>query len=168
MVLVEQGQSGQDYRACANVPDVNHRTDPPVHPLPTCQDVIDAIGNSTVFSALDIKAGFHNIPLDEDSKCYCGIITQDGVWVYDRMAFGFLGAPATFQAIIEHIIKSIPGGVQAEVYIDDIHPHGTQVEAVWQDSLKVVGALVDHRFMINLSKCHFIVADLVVLGFKLF
>ena len=75
VVLVEQGQSGQDYRACANVPDVNHRTDPPVHPLPTCQDVIDAIGNSTVFSALDIKAGFHNIPLDEDSKRYCGIIT---------------------------------------------------------------------------------------------
>jgi hypothetical protein len=36
VVLVAQGQSGQDFRACVNVPDVNHRTDPPVHPLPTC------------------------------------------------------------------------------------------------------------------------------------
>jgi hypothetical protein len=93
--------------------------------------VVDAIGNSTVFSALDIKAGFHNIPLEEDSKRYCGIITQDGIWVYDRMAFGFLGAPATFQAIIESVIRNIPGGVQAEVYIDDIHPHGHEVEPVW-------------------------------------
>ncbi len=103
-----------------------------------------------------------------DSKRYCGIITQDGVWVYDRMAFGYLGAPATFQAIIEYIIRNIPGGVQAEVYIDDIHPHGTEQDQVWLDSVKVVGALVDHGFMINLSKCHFLVADLVVLGFRLF
>ena len=63
VLLVAQGQSGQDFRACANVPDVNHRTNPPVHPLPTCQDVIDEVGNSSIFSALDIKAGFHNIPL---------------------------------------------------------------------------------------------------------
>ena len=96
VVLVEQGQSGQDYRACANVPDVNHRTDPPVHPLPTCQDVIDAIGSSSIFSALDIKAGFHNIPFAEECKRYCGIITQDGIWVYDRIVFGYLGTPATF------------------------------------------------------------------------
>lgn len=54
------------------------------------------------------------------------------------------------------------------MYIDDIHPHGLEVEPVWQDSVKVVGALVDHGFMINLSKCHFLVADLVVLGFRLF
>ena len=84
------------------------------------------------------------------------------------MAFGYLGAPATFQAIIEAIIHRIPGGVQAQVYIDDIHPHGQSVDAVWEDSRKVVGALVDAGFMINLSKCHFLVADLVVLGFRLF
>ena len=147
---------------------MNHRTDPPVHPLPTCQDVIDSIGNSTVFSALDIKAGFHNIPLEEESKRYCGVITQDGTWVYERMAFGFLGAPATFQAIVEDVIRRIPGGVQAEVYIDDIHPHGDEVPSVWEDTKKVVGALVGAGFLINLSKCWFLVADLVVLGYRLF
>jgi hypothetical protein len=64
-----------------------------------------------VFSALDIKAGFHNIPLEEESKRYCGVITQDGIWVYEVMAFGFLGAPATFQAIVEDVVRRIPGGV---------------------------------------------------------
>ena len=33
VVLVPQGQSGQDYRMCVNLPDVNRRTRPPVHPL---------------------------------------------------------------------------------------------------------------------------------------
>lgn len=139
-----------------------------MHPLPTCQDVIDEVGNSSIFSALDIKAGFHNIPLQEESKQYCGIITQDGIWVYERMAFGFLGAPATFQAIVEYVVNTIPGGVQAAIYIDDIHPHGVDIDQVWADSKKVVGALVESGFLINLSKCWFLVAELVVLGFGLF
>jgi hypothetical protein len=84
------------------------------------------------------------------------------------MAFGFLGAPATFQAIIEFIIRNIPGGVQAAIYIDDIHPHGVDIQHVWEDSRKVVGALVEAGFMINLSKCWFLVADVVVLGYGLF
>lgn len=126
------------------------------------------MGRSTIFSALDLKAGFHNVPLEEGSKQYCGIITQDGVYVWERMAFGFLGAPATFQAIVEDIISRIPGGVRAAIYIDDIHPHGVDIKDVWKDTKACVGALVDAGFMINLSKCHFLVADVVVLGFGLF
>ena len=84
------------------------------------------------------------------------------------MAFGFLGAPAFFQAVVEDILRSIPGGVQARVYIDDVHPHGNEVGAVWEDTVKVVGALVDAGILLNLNKCIFLAADLVVLGFRLF
>ena len=72
VVLVPKGD---EFRACANVPDVNHRTSPPVHPLPTCQDIIDDVGQSSVLSALDCSNGFHNIPLATTSEQYCGIIT---------------------------------------------------------------------------------------------
>ena len=84
------------------------------------------------------------------------------------MAFGFLGAPATFQAIVEHIIANIPGGVSSAIYIDDIHPHGRDIRTVWKDSKACVGALVEAGFLINLSKCWFLVADLIVLGYGLF
>ena len=79
VVLVPKGE---EFRACANVPDVNHRTSPPVHPLPNCQEILDEVGQSKVLSALDCSNGFHNIPLDPSCEKYCGIITQDGVWVY--------------------------------------------------------------------------------------
>jgi hypothetical protein len=72
---------------------------------------------------MDIKAGFHNVVLAAGCDQYCGIITQDGVWKYKVMAFGYLGAPATFQAIVEDILRKIEGGVKARVYIDDIHPY---------------------------------------------
>lgn len=84
------------------------------------------------------------------------------------MAFGYLGAPATFQAIVEDILWRIPGGVKARVYIDDIHPHGDDVDEVWGDTVKVIGALANAGFLLNLAKCTFLAADLVVLGFRLF
>ncbi len=81
---------------CVNLPDVNRRTRSPIHPLQNTQDVMDVIGDATYVSALDVKAGFLNVPIEESSKQFCGIITQDGVYIGDRMLFGFLGAPATF------------------------------------------------------------------------
>jgi hypothetical protein len=42
------------------------------------------------------------------------------------------------------------------------------IKHVWEDSRKVVAALVEAGFMINLSKCWFLVADVVVLGYGLF
>ena len=84
------------------------------------------------------------------------------------MLFGYLGAPATFQAIVESILGKISGGVQARVYIDDIHPFGNNIIDVWQDTVKVIKALSEAGFLINLAKCTFLTADLVILGFRLF
>ncbi len=66
------------------------------------------------------------------------------------------------------ILRNILDGVQARAYIDDIYPHGRDVPAVWVDLVKVVGVLVDAGFMLNLSKCWFLVFDVVMLGFRLF
>ena len=36
LVLVPAGQSGQEYRACMNLPEVNARTKDSPYPLPDC------------------------------------------------------------------------------------------------------------------------------------
>ena len=123
---------------------------------------------STLFSGLDVKAAYHNFPVAPTSRRYCGIITQDGVWEYQRMAFGFSDAPAHFQAYMDDLLRNIPGGVRAEVYFDDIHPHGDSVQQVWKDTVRCVGAITSSRMMINLKKCILLVTNLTVLGYHLF
>jgi hypothetical protein len=49
-----------------------------------------------LFSSLDIKAGFHNIPVHPDSVKLTAFVTQDGTYEMKRMSFGFRGAPAHF------------------------------------------------------------------------
>ena len=87
------------------------------------------------------------------------------------MAFGFLAAPAAFQAVIEWIIdqmsKQLGRKLQARVYIDDTFPHGIAVSSVWEDTKRVIQAYVEAGLLINLSKCMFLVADVVALGFAL-
>jgi hypothetical protein len=40
----------------------------PVHPLPNTTDVLDVISDARFVSALDVKAGFLNVPVEEASR----------------------------------------------------------------------------------------------------
>jgi hypothetical protein len=52
---------------CVNLPDVNRRTCRPVHPLQNTTDILDMISDARYVSALDVKAGFLNVPVEEAS-----------------------------------------------------------------------------------------------------
>ena len=56
-------------------------------------------------TALDIKAGFHNIPIYAPLQKYCGLATQDGVHVAQCMQFGFKSAPAHFQHVMHTALE---------------------------------------------------------------
>jgi hypothetical protein len=45
---------------------------------------------------MDLKAGFLNIPVSAESVGMMGLVTQDGLYAWLRMAFGLLGAPMHF------------------------------------------------------------------------
>jgi hypothetical protein len=80
IVLVEQGQSGQDYRMCSNFVDLNPHTEDLQYPLQEPASILDESRDATCWSVLDIKACFHNFPIVEHAKKYLGHVTQDGLW----------------------------------------------------------------------------------------
>lgn len=96
IVLVPEGQSGQDYRLCISYVGVNQRTRDPAYPMPDCSQILDALVSAEIFSCIDIKAGFNNIPMESRSIPITGIISQDGCYEAMRMQFGFKAAPAHF------------------------------------------------------------------------
>ena len=134
-------------------------------PLLDCQFIIDSLASSTIFTGLDIKAGFHNIPLSERVSNYTVCITQDGKFRAKRMLFGMKSAPAHFQRAITLTLDLQPNG-KVVVYIDDIIISGNTWQEVWNKTLDTLKKLTDAGFMINMNKCHFLATTLEAVGFE--
>jgi hypothetical protein len=68
---------------------------------------------------------------------------------------------------MEKSMESVPGGVQAAIYIDDVHPYGNTVDETWHHTLGAIRAIVKAGMLLNLGKCTLLATDVVVLGYAL-
>ena len=55
--------------------------------------LVDLWRDATLGSLLDMKACYHNIPVEESTQPWLGLVTQDGMYVWERMPFGVAKAP---------------------------------------------------------------------------
>ena len=66
-------------------------------PIPVVDEVLENLNGSGVFSKLDLRLGFHQIELDEDSRDITTFATHDGLFRYKRLSFGVNSAPEKYQ-----------------------------------------------------------------------
>ena len=84
---------------------------------PVHRDLFVTLTQGRLFTKLDLRHAYQQLPLAEDSKKYVVINISKGLFRYTRLPFGISSAPAIFQREMEHLFQGIPGVV---VYIDDI------------------------------------------------
>ena len=66
--------------------------------LPDIPHLIDACmsDGADVWSVLDLKSGFYNVPVAPGARKMLGIATHTGLYRYCRMPMGVLSAPGHF------------------------------------------------------------------------
>ena len=81
-----------DYR------DLNEVTQMTSYPLPTINDVIDTVAEQkpTLFTSLDLRSGYCQTSLDEQSYAKTAFKTDDNSYECRRVAFGLSGAVQFF------------------------------------------------------------------------
>jgi len=90
------------------------------------KEITECIGdigraNSTIFTTLDLTSGFWQMQLDEDSqKLTAFTIPSKGQFHWITSPMGLLGCPASFQRLMEGVLRDIPNVL---VYIDDLLVH---------------------------------------------
>ncbi|KAJ8346671.1 hypothetical protein SKAU_G00280720 [Synaphobranchus kaupii] len=118
---------------------------------------------STLFTKLDLRQGYLQVPLHPDSRFLTAFVTHVGVFRYTRMPFGLSSAPSCFQKIMATIFAGIPGVV---IYLDDIVVHGA-TPAVHDERLaRVLDVLASHNLTLNGEKCIFAVPAIEFVGFR--
>lgn len=67
------------------------------------------------------------------------------------------------------IVVARAGVARAKAFFDDVTVLGNKENgrSLWEDTKKVLGALVEAGFVLGLKKCQFLVPEVVVLGYQL-
>ena len=151
------------YRVCIDYRKVNAVTIPDSYPLPRIEDIIDKVGHATFITTLDLMKGYYGIALAEEAKEISAFVTPFGLYEFNVLAFGFRNAPATFQRMVNDVVRGIEG---IEVYIDDI----VIFTDTWKDHVLKLKLLFDRlreaNLTVNLEKSVFVKTEVTYLGHK--
>ena len=125
-------------RFCIDLRKLNNRTVKDAYSLPRIE-TLDTFLGSTIFTTLDLKAGYWQVEMAEECKAFtaftCGPL---GFYECETMPFGATNAPATFQRLMHNCLGDL-NMTWCVVYLDDIidfsdNPKGhiVRLEAVFK------------------------------------
>ncbi len=90
----------------------------PIHAMPRIDDIIDHVGRAKFISTIDLTRGYWQVPLAEGARTRSAFATPFGLFQFKVMPFGLQGAPATFQRLMDKVIRGL--GDFSAAYLDDL------------------------------------------------
>lgn len=120
LVVVRKPETGK-LRICIDPTDLNRAIKRPHYPIPRIEDIVTRLGKAKIFSILDAKDGFWQIPLDEQSSKLTTFNTPFGRYRWKVLPFGVCSAPEEFQRRMTDALDGLSG---VEVVADDVLVYG--------------------------------------------
>ena len=106
-------------RFCVDYRRLNAITIADRYPLPRVDDLIEQVSGHALYSVIDLVSGFWQIPVNLADIVKTAFCTVDGLFEFVLMPFGLRNAPATFQRLMDTVLRSLNRKV-CVVYLDDI------------------------------------------------
>ncbi|KAL7286467.1 hypothetical protein TKK_0019413 [Trichogramma kaykai] len=146
-----------DFRA------LNEKTLSDAYPLPDITQIFDQVGSAKYYSVLDLAWGFWQIKLHPDDTHKCAFSTPFGHYEFSRMAFGLKNAPATFQRLMNNVLKGLQGNILF-VYLDDIVIYANSLEEHDKKFELLANRLRDANLKLQPEKCNLLERKVRYLG----
>ena len=150
IIIVPTGDGGKqlviDYRA------LNKVTRKFTWPMSKVEDIFSKLNGAKDFTMLDLRAGYHHIPLDKTSILKTAFNSPFGKYDYIKVPFGLAQAPAYFQEMMTSMLKDFNFAI---AYLDNIMIFSKTLEEHLSHISKVFEKLCSAKLSMKLSKCHF-------------
>jgi hypothetical protein len=151
-------------RFCVDFRALNAKTIADRHPICRLDEALDVLNSAILFSSLDMKSGFFQIPLHEDSKNKTAFsIPGCGQYRFRKMPMGIKNGPSSFQRAINQVLRGLLWK-NCLAYLDDLlifsdreHCHFTLID-------RILNRLKKSGLKLNPKKCKFAYFELEFLG----
>ena len=133
------------------------------YPLPRINEMVNEMAQYRVFSTIDLKSAYHQIPLREEDKPYTAFEANGGLYQFCRVPFGVTNGVAVFQRQMDSFVEenSLSGTFP---YLDNITICGRNQTEHDENLKRFLQAAKHINLTYNEEKCEFSTRKLHILG----
>ena len=153
-------------RFCIDFRRLNAQTKKDAYPLPRMQETMESMVGTRHFSCMDLKSGFWQVQMDEESRQYTAFtVGSMGVYEFLRMPYRLCNAPATFQRLMQKCMGEL-NLTYALIYLDNVIVYSDTKEEHLVRLCTVLERFMEHGLKLKPSKCNFFHTEISYLGHK--
>ncbi|KAF4476546.1 Transposon Tf2-9 polyprotein [Colletotrichum fructicola Nara gc5] len=153
-------------RLCVDYRMLNEMTIKNRYPLPLIDEMRRLLHGANWFTALDLKGAYNLIRMKQGEEWKTAFRTRKGHFEYLVMPFGLTNAPATFQNMINQVLRKYVD-ICVVVYLDDILIFSPTLEKHKEDVHHVLQALQEAKLLVEPEKSEFHTQKVEYLGFTI-
>ena len=123
------------------------------YPLLLISDVLENIGTKKVFTKMDLRWSYNNVRIKKRDEWKAVFITLEGFFEPIVIFFGLTNSPATFQAMMNKLLRDLINTGKIMVFIDDMII-GTETKEGHKELVaEVIKRLEENDLYVKLEKC---------------
>jgi len=127
-------------------------------------DVIKNIGTKKVFTKIDLRWGYNNVRIKEVDKWKAAFTSPERLFEPTVMFFGLTNSPATFQTMINELLRDLINTGKVEAFINNIIVEMEDEEGHNEMVAEVIRRLEENNLYVKPEKCKWKVREVRFLG----
>ena len=159
--IIVPKKNSEEIRIAVDYRSLNNKIVKDREPINNTQAIFSSLSSCKYFSTIDLKHGFWQIPLHEESCKFTAFITEFGLYHFKVLPFGISTGPAVFSRMMRKVFASVEN---VYTFLDDILVATNNLDKHFETLDKVFSLLNDANLKINFKKSNFCAESINFLG----